>query len=82
MTTPTLVTTELVVPANAVPKDRCDLKFLDAVRHAERCADSSSLPQTVFTNAASGGWWHTNTFASCLQHAQLSVTVLPAHFFS
>ncbi len=82
MNTATEVMKDIVMPVNAIPKDRCDFKFSDAVQHAERVADTSGLPQTVFTNASSGGWWHTNTFASCLQHAQLSVTVLPARFFS
>jgi hypothetical protein len=82
MNTMSGVMKDIVMPVNAVPKDSCDFKFVDAVEHAGRSADSSGLPQTVFTSASSGGWWHTNTFAACLQRAQMTVTVLPVRYFS
>lgn len=52
-----------------------------ATGYAERAADEYRLPQTVFRDADSCGWWHTNPFATRLQRAKLHVTILPRNYF-
>jgi hypothetical protein len=59
-----------------------DLGLDEAQRYAECAADAYLLPQTVYRNADSGGWWHTNPFASFLRNAELHVTVLPTTYFT
>ncbi len=58
-----------------------DTTLPEAELHAAHVATTIGLPQTVFRNADSGGWWHTNPMASLLANAELSVTVLPATYF-
>ncbi|MGT2457708.1 hypothetical protein ACU4GI_32930 [Cupriavidus basilensis] len=54
--------------------------------HAEHCAtraaDTHGLPQTVFRDKDSCGWWHTNSLAGRLDRAELAVTMLPARYFT
>lgn len=63
------------------PADPCDCKLSEAIDYATRAADTSGLPQTVYRNETSGGWWHTNFAAPLLDRAELSVTMLPARYF-
>lgn len=53
-----------------------------AIGAAHRGADLSGLPQTVYRDGDSCGWWHTNALADRLRKAQLMLTVLPARYFS
>lgn len=48
---------------------------------AEGMANASGLPQTVYRNANSGGWWHTNALAPVLARSEMFTTVLPDRFF-
>ena len=54
----------------------------EAISHAEGIANSSMLPQTVYRNEDSGGWWHTNALAPLLAKAELNVTILPVRYFN
>lgn len=49
--------------------------------YAESMADKFCLPQTIFRNDDTGGWWHTNSLASVLQSSEVYVTVLPERYF-
>lgn len=53
-----------------------------AVMTAEAAANESCLPQTVYLNADTAGWWHTNAFASILSRGAVAVTVLPSRYFT
>lgn len=53
-----------------------------ALADAERAADESMLPQTVFTDALSHGWANTWWGARRIERAtKVHVTVLPARYF-
>lgn len=58
-----------------------DTKQAEAIDAATRAATSIGLPQTVYRNADSAGWWHTNPFARLLDRAELALTMLPANYF-
>lgn len=58
-----------------------DTKQEEAVAHATMCSDKFGMPQTVYKNADSGGWWHTNAFARLLERAQVFVTMLPENYY-
>jgi len=62
-------------------KDRLDTSLLAAKLHARRKADEFMLPQTIFRNSDTAGWWHTNSFASVLAKAEVFATILPARYF-
>lgn len=55
----------------------------EAIEAAKAAADASSLPQTVFRDADSCGWWHTNSLANRLHGAKTKVfaTYLPSNYF-
>jgi len=54
-----------------------------AIHSAEQAANESMLPQTVFMDSQSHGWWHTWNGARRIERAaKLHVTVLPAKYFS
>lgn len=53
----------------------------EAEAHASICASQCGLPQTIYRNADSSGWWHTNALAPLLNKAELHMTVLPARYF-
>lgn len=63
--------------------DPCNFGLGPAVHQARKFADESGMPQTVYRDSESGGWWHTNPFAlrlsgpGCLR----ALTVLPARYF-
>lgn len=59
-----------------------DTSLQTAQNSAVRMADKCGLPQTIYRNADSGGWWHTNALAPLLQKSEVSVTVLPVRYFS
>lgn len=59
-----------------------DTTKAEAENHASVLANQCGLPQTVYRNADSGGWWHTNALAPLLQKAEVTVTVLPSRYFS
>lgn len=58
-----------------------ETSIAQAQHAAERMANTSGLPQTVYRNADSGGWWHTNALAPLLANSEKFVTVLPDRFF-
>lgn len=55
--------------------------LMSAINHATRAADKFMLPQTVYRNAESAGWGHTNPLSRLLEKAELALTVLPERFF-
>lgn len=59
-----------------------DTSLSEAILCARSGSEASQLPQTVYRNADSGGWWHTNAFARILAGAELSVTILPPRYFA
>lgn len=59
-----------------------DTNLQAAQDSAVRVADQCGLPQTIYRNADSGGWWHTNALAPLLQKSEVSVTVLPFRYFN
>ena len=59
-----------------------DTSLQTAQNSAVPMADQCGLPQTIYRNADSGGWWHTNALAPLLQKSEVSVTVLPVRYFS
>lgn len=58
-----------------------ETKQHEAIDSAQRVADSCGLPQTVYCNGESGGWWHRNALSNLLWHAEVSLTVLPIGYF-
>jgi hypothetical protein len=52
-----------------------------AIASAKHAADFHGLPQTVYQNADSCGWWHTNPFAKLLAHSELNQSILPTRYF-
>jgi hypothetical protein len=60
---------------------RWETKVDEAVALAEEAANVSMLPQTVFRDADSGGWWHTHSMATRLAKAECNRTVLPERYF-
>lgn len=58
-----------------------DTTQTEAISHAQYAADKYCLPQTIFRNEDTRGWWHTNPFASVLGSADVYMTVLPERFF-
>lgn len=48
----------------------------------ERAADRHGLPQTVYRDQDSGGWWHTNALAPRLTRAEVAFTALPTRYFA
>lgn len=48
---------------------------------AEQAATKIGLPQTIYRNADSGGWWHTNSLASFLARSEVHATILPINYF-
>lgn len=54
----------------------------EAVAAAKRASDEYALPQTVFKNEDTCGWWHTNPLSTALKGAQVVMTVLPSRYFS
>ena len=58
-----------------------ETKLGAAVDSAQRTANLIRLPQTVYRNADSCGWWHTNPFASLLSRAEVHATILPESYF-
>lgn len=59
-----------------------DTSLASATVHAETMADDTGLPQTVYRNENSGGWWHTNSLADLLRNADVFMTALPKRYFS
>jgi len=59
-----------------------DVRLESAVACAMAAADRIGLPQTVYRDADSGGWWHTNSLAPRLERAELHATYLPANYFT
>ena len=53
----------------------------EAESSARRMADKAMLPQTIFRNTETNGWWHTNPLAPVLNKSEVVVTVLPARYF-
>ena len=55
-----------------------------AVSIAERSANASELPQTVYRTQDTGGWTNTNALASSLgkRETELAVTILPKRYFA
>ena len=39
------------------------------------------MPQTVYRDSESGGWWHIHPDANRLHKAEVHVTFLPANYF-
>lgn len=62
--------------AEEAKADPCDTTLDEACRCAEAFADKELMPQTVYRNAESGGWWHTNPFASFLGRSEVFCTYL------
>lgn len=54
---------------------------LVAEMYAARKADECGIPQTIFKNEWTAGWWHTNPFASVLSRSKIFITILPARYF-
>ncbi|MEX3859668.1 hypothetical protein AB3X94_37390 [Paraburkholderia sp. BR10923] len=56
----------------------------EAIEHARIVASETMLPQTVYRDRDSGGWWHINFAARRLEQrgCELLVTVLPRRYFS
>lgn len=59
-----------------------ETKVGEAIVCAEQAANESMLPQTVFRDAESGGWWHTHAMALRLAKAECIRTVLPVRYFN
>lgn len=53
-----------------------------AIQAASRAADAYCLPQTVYKDADSCGYWHINSLASRLCKAEIVVTMLPVRYFT
>jgi hypothetical protein len=71
------------IPSNAANPDPVGFQFCDAVLRAAAAADEFMLPQTVYRDAESGGWWHTHALADRLQRApDVAVTMIPAGYFT
>jgi hypothetical protein len=62
--------------------DPLDTKLPEAIARAQHYADMTSIPQTVYRNEESAGWWHTHSFANLLKSAELHVTFLPYYYFN
>lgn len=58
-----------------------DTRPEEAVEHAKAASDQYGLPQTVYSNEDSGGWWHTNALANLLHASKMLVTILPGNYF-
>lgn len=74
-------TSNTAAEASGIVARSTDLSLASATAYAETAADQYGLPQTVYRNETSGGWWHTNALANLLRTAQLHVTVLPERYF-
>jgi hypothetical protein len=61
--------------------DPCDFPQESAVARAASVASESAIPQTVYSNQTSGGWWHTNFLANLLRDSTVFVTMLPINYF-
>ena len=59
----------------------CDTTIKEAEASARRMADKAMLPQTIYRDSDSSGWWHTNPLSPRLEKSEVFVTVLPARFF-
>jgi len=70
-----------LVEAPSVKVVRYDTTKNEAVLSSMMDADRYGLPQTVFHNADTSGWSHTNPYASVLKKSTLWYTVLPNRFF-
>lgn len=58
-----------------------EITLFSAINHATRAADKFVLPQTVYRDNESAGWWHTNPLSSRLEKAEVALTILPECFF-
>jgi hypothetical protein len=58
-----------------------DFSQASAIICATRAASEIGLPLTVYRNADSGGWWYTNSLASCLTRSEVHATFLPTNYF-
>ncbi len=58
-----------------------DTRLHQAIWAAERFSTQGSMPQTVYRDGESGGWWHINPYANRLHKAEVHVTFLPANYF-
>ncbi len=72
---------EVLSPHCAFFADPCCTTMDQAIEHAIDVANRSSLPQTVYADDESGGWWHAATGARRLKDATLVLTVLPQRYF-
>ena len=48
---------------------------------AKKHADLNGIPQTIYTNKTTCGWWHTHAHARLLKSSNQYLTVLPANYF-
>lgn len=53
-----------------------------ALSYAEVAADASGLPQTIFRDHDSAGWWHTHSLAGRLAKSELWISMLPSRYFA
>lgn len=58
-----------------------ETKVESAIDAAGRAADSFGLPQTVYKDADSCGYWHIHAFARRLEKAEIVLTMLPTYYF-
>ncbi|MDO8278162.1 MAG: hypothetical protein Q7T63_08555 [Burkholderiaceae bacterium] len=58
-----------------------DTRLDQAMAAAELFSTRVSLPQTVYRNTESGGWWHTNPYSPRLHTAEVHISILPANYF-
>lgn len=56
-------------------------KLEAAIGQAQRAADVTGLPQTVYRNAETCGWANTNALANVLARSEVAVTILPTRYF-
>lgn len=65
----------------AIQERSTDTNVTEALAAASRFSNACGLPQTVYKDESSGGWWHTNSLADRLRRAEVIQTVLPENFF-
>lgn len=58
-----------------------DTRLHEAMAAADRFSTQGSMPQTVYRDDESGGWWHIHAFAQRLNKAEVHTTFLPANYF-
>lgn len=69
-------------PVNDMKLDSLDTRLPEGIHWAVHHSFESGLPQTVYRDASSGGWWTMQALSPALGKAQVALTVLPPRWWS